>query len=403
MLKKRGQKKENKGFFSRNKLWMASATLMGTVIGAGVLGIPYVIAQSGVLLGIINIVVIGVALLVLNLCLGEISLRTKGFHQLSGYMEKYLGKIGKHFMAFSMLVGIYGAMIAYLIGEGEILSKIFSFFMPGYYLSPIFFSLIFFAVVAVIIYLGLKATGRAEMIVMSLLIVTVLIIGFLSFDKINTTYLTGTHWYNILLPYGVILFAYIGTASIPELREELHGEEKKLKKALYIGSLVPIVIYVIFSIIVVGLVGLSNFNSLAANDRIATIALSLFSNQYLGLAANIFAVLAMLTSFLGLGLALRQMYEYDYHFKKYWAYALTIIPPLIIAISGLTSFIAVLAFTGAIAGGIDGILIMLAYLKAKKLGNRKPEYSLKVSKIVIALLILMFSLGIIYQLWQTFF
>ena len=36
--------------------------------------------------------------------------------------------------------------------------------------------------------------------------------------------------------------------------------------------------------------------------------------------------------------------------------------------------------TGAIAGGIDGILIVLAYRKAKKLGDRKPEYVFKSPK-----------------------
>lgn len=396
MLKKRGQKKEYIGFFSRNKLWMASATLMGTVIGAGVLGIPYVIAQSGLTLGIINLLVVGFALLVLHLCLGEISLRTKGFHQLSGYMEKYLGKIGKHFMAFSMMVGIYGAMTAYIIGEGEILKTIFG----GH---PLIYSLAFFILVSVIIYSGLKATGRAEMIVTALMILVVIAIGIFSFDKINIDYFSGFYWANMFLPYGVILFAFVGTAAIPELREELHKEEYQMKKAIFIGSAIPIVIYLIFAVVVIGLVGLGNFNTLAANDRIATIALSIFANPYLGLAANIFAVFAMFTSFLGLGLALYQMYEYDYHFKKIWAYALTIIPPVIIAISGLTNFIAVIGFTGAIAGGVDGILIMIAYWKAKRFGQRKPEYTLKIGKIITALLILMFAGGIIYQLWQTFF
>jgi len=394
MYKKRGQKKEYKGFFSRNKLWIASATLMGTIIGAGVLGIPYVIAQSGLLLGIINLLVVGFALLVLHLCLGEISLRTKGLHQLSGYMEIYLGKIGKHLIAFSMMVGIYGAMVAYIIGEGEILKTIFG----GH---PLIYSLAFFVIVSIIIFMGIKATGRAEMIVTSLMILIVLAIGIFSFSKIDPTHFTAIHWQNIFLPYGVILFAFVGTAAIPELREELENQKHQMKKAILIGSILPIVVYLLFAVIVVGLVGLKNFNTLAPNDRIATIALSIFADPYLGLAANIFAVFAMFTSFIGLGLALYQMYEYDYHLKKIWAFFLTVIPPIIIAISGLTHFIAVIGFTGAIAGGVDGILVMLAYWKAKRNSQRKPEYKLKIGKFITGLLILMFALGIAYQLWQT--
>lgn len=396
MFKKRGQKKEHQDFFSRNKLWLASATLMGTVIGAGVLGIPYVIAQSGLLLGIINLLVIGFALLVLHLCLGEISLRTKGLHQLSGYMEKYLGKWGKHFMTFSMIVGIYGAMTAYLIGEGQIFKTILGI---GH---PLLYSLIFFVLVSIIIFIGLKATGRAEMIVTTLMILVVLGIGLLSISQINPENYSGIHWQNIFLPYGVILFAFVGTAAIPELREELEKEKYKMKKAIFIGSIIPIAIYLFFTLIVVGLIGLTNFNALAPNERIATVALSLYTSPWLGLAANIFAAFAMFTSFIGLGYALKGMFEFDYHFKKLWAFFLTIIPPILIAFSNLTNFIAVIGFTGAIAGGVDGILIMLAYWKAKRFGQRKPEYSLKIGKILTGLLILMFATGIIYQLWQTF-
>ena len=37
-------------------LWEAIATLVGTIIGAGILGIPYVIAKAGFWTGIFDIV-----------------------------------------------------------------------------------------------------------------------------------------------------------------------------------------------------------------------------------------------------------------------------------------------------------------------------------------------------------
>ncbi len=92
MFKKRdGTPPKYKGFFAKHRLAIAVTTLIGTIIGAGVLGIPYVIAKSGFLYGSILIIAIGLAFLVLNLFVGEIVLRTKGQYQLTGYMEKYLG------------------------------------------------------------------------------------------------------------------------------------------------------------------------------------------------------------------------------------------------------------------------------------------------------------------------
>ena len=80
----------------------ATALLCGTIIGAGVLGIPYVISKVGFIPGFFIILLIGLAMLMLNLLLGEVILRTPGNHQLPGYAERYLGKTGKKLMMFSI-------------------------------------------------------------------------------------------------------------------------------------------------------------------------------------------------------------------------------------------------------------------------------------------------------------
>ena len=47
----------------------AVCIIIGTVIGAGVLGIPYVIAKAGFLIGLIQLVIIGLLVLFMNLFL----------------------------------------------------------------------------------------------------------------------------------------------------------------------------------------------------------------------------------------------------------------------------------------------------------------------------------------------
>src|SRR3989344_2068768 len=101
------------------------ATLTGTIIGAGVLGMPYVIAKAGFLTGTLALLALGIMAIFMYLYLGEIVLRTKGNHQLTGYAEIYLGKWGKKLMFLAMAVGIYGALAAYLIGSSGTLSRLF--------------------------------------------------------------------------------------------------------------------------------------------------------------------------------------------------------------------------------------------------------------------------------------
>lgn len=414
MYKKRGEKSE--GFFAKNRFWVAVATLIGTIVGAGVLGIPYVIAKSGFVYGSILIFVIGIAFVIFNLLMGEVVLRTKGQFQLTGYMERYLGKWGKRVMAFSMMFAIYGALTAYIMGEGEILKAIFgeptflsSIFswLPGILLTFLqnnFYALLFFIVASFIVYKGVKAAGQVELVIISLLILVVLLIGVLSFKHINLSNFNTFNPAYFYLPYGVILFSFIGAAAIPEMQEELGKNElKKMKKALIIGSVVPLVLYFLFSVIVIGLVGLNNFELLDANQRIATIALSMYSNPILGLLANIFAVFSMFTTFLTLGVALKEVYHYDYKINPHLAFILTVMVPLFLALAQIASFITALAITGSIAGGLEGILVVLAYWKAKKKGNRKPEYTINIPKSIGMILIVLLGLGIAYQLWQQFF
>lgn len=364
----------------------AVATLIGTVIGAGIFGIPYVVAKSGFLIGAFYIVFIGLSILMINLYIGEITLRTKGDHQLTGYAEKYLGKWGKRIMAFSMLFGIYFALTAYLIGEGEVLSAIFG----G---PPLLYSLLFFIIVSAIIYIGLRLIKRFEVLLSLIFLFIIFLIIAFSFVKIDLTNLAHLNLAYLFLPYGVVLFAFLGAVAIPEMKEELVKHKKLLKKAIILGSLIPLIVYLIFSFVVVGVTGLKT-------TEIATIGLGNLIGEKMILFGNLFAIFAMATSFLTLGLALKEMYNYDYRLNKKIAWLLTCSVPLILILLGVKSFIKTIGIAGSIAGGIDGILIVLMFWRVKKLGERKPEYSLSKHKLIGMILMLVFILGIAYTVWS---
>ena len=380
-----------------NGFLLALSTLVGTIVGAGIFGLPYVTAKSGIIPSLFYFLFLGAVVLVIHLFMGEVVLRTKKQCQLTGYAEKYLGRKGKALMTLTMFFTIYGDLTAYLIGEGATLRAIFGF---G---NPLVYTLIFFAITFLIIYKGVKAAGKTELILISLLLLIVILIGVFSIDEISLVHLNGLTLANLFLPYGVILFAFMAVPAVPEVQEVLGKHKDKMKKVIIAGSIVPIILYIVFTFIVVGVVGKENFSLLQPNEQIATIALSVYSLPVLSLFANILAVLAMFTSFLTLGIALIELYEYDYGFKRHTALFLTFSIPLIIVFLKLTTFITVLAITGSLSGGLEGILVILMYWKAKLKGDRKPEYQLGAYKILGSLLILMFIFGIFYQILSNFF
>jgi len=156
----------------KKKFWTGTSILIGTCIGAGVLGIPYVAAQAGFLVALAYILLIGGMILVVNLYLGEISLRTKGDHQLIGYAKKYLGVKGKHFMEFATIFGIYAAIIAYMLGIGESIS--FLVFGDSSYTT--LFGVLFGLGMSGLLCRVMKALKRYERIGVSIVIPLLLVI-----------------------------------------------------------------------------------------------------------------------------------------------------------------------------------------------------------------------------------
>ncbi len=383
----------------KTKFLEAVATLIGATIGAGILGIPYVVYKSGIWTGLLVILGIGLATLLINLYLGEVVLRTKGNHQVSGYAEKYTGKLGKNIASAFMIFGTYGALIAYTMGIGQSLATI----LGGNYFV---YGLIFFAAATLIVLNGIKSLGKAELAITILLIGVVILIPVFSGGKISIDNFSGFDLYKIMIPYGVILFAFMGSPAIPTMKEELSNNRKMLKKAIIIGTLIPLVVYIIFTIIVIGIVG-GGFSQLAENQKIATVALSMFIRPEIGTLANIFAILTMSTSFLALSFALTETFKFDYKLKARHALIATLLLPLAVFVLNTlffdaTNFLKILAIVGSVTGGITGMLIVVMHYKAQKHGDKKPEYKINHSIIIGIILAAIFLAGIINELVTLF-
>jgi tyrosine-specific transport protein len=371
----------------------AIAVLIGTTIGAGIFGIPYVIAKFGFFPGLFYLIFLGMVTLFLNLFYGEVALRTKKSHHLTGYAEVYFGKKGKYLTFFAIIFGLYGALIAYLIIIGDFL---FTIFLPIFAGNPLFFSLIFFALCALAILLDFKIVGWVELLMSFFLILVIIIISFFGFFQINSQNLFTFNPSQFFLPLGVILFALGGALAIPIMEDLLEKEKYFLKKAIIFGTLIPLLVYILFAFISVGVAG----KEIGEN---AILGLEKFLGQKILLLGTIFGILSVTTSFLSIGLALKRIYNLDFNLNKLLSWFLALFLPLFIFLAKITTFIEVISLSGTISMGLSGIIIVLCYLKAKKLGQEKPAYSLNLPKFIPFFIILIFSLGIIYQLIKLIF
>lgn len=362
--------------------WTGVAMLIGTSIGAGVFGIPYVVAKAGFWTGLLCILLIGVIFLLVNLSLAEVLLRTRGKHQLCGLAGKYLGVWGSRFMAVSMVVGIFAALIAYTLGSGLALFEVFG-------VSSWFWSVVFYVVCVGVALTGVEGFKRGELWAnfVKLCLFVVIAVLLLSSKEFSVANLSGFDLSSFFVPWGVVIFAYLCTSIIPEVRFGI----KKLsyiKNIVIVGSVVPILVYVLFAVGVVGVTGINT-------TEVATVGVGLVLGKFAGVLFNLFAVLAMATAFVALSFALADMFMLDWRLSKSSAWGVVITVPVLLVLLGVHSFISVLDFSGEVSGGLVGLLVGLMVWKARKLGDRKPEFVVPFVRFLVPVFVLIFAFVIV--------
>lgn len=381
---------KHKGVFRRQlTLFQAVAMIVSITVGAGVLGIPYVVAKVGLAIGISYIVGLGLLMMFLNLLVGELCARTKTSLQLVGLARKYLGNFGGMLMTVLMYLMSFGILVVYIIGEGEALTALFG----G---DPFYWSLLFFAIASLLILVGLKTIKTVEFFLSLAILFIVILIAGLSAPHVELPNIIYSDFAYLLLPYGVILFAYTGSTAIPEAHALLKKRDIDFKKAIIIAGLISIAVYVLFAFAVVGVTGVET-------TEIATIGLGNKLGQSMLVFGNVFALLAMGTSFLMVGLSIKDSMRWDYKIPDALAAAVVSIIPLVIFVLGLRNFIKAIDIVGGVFVSLEMMLLVLIYWRAKQKGHlKKSKYKLHHALLLSIPLLLALAVGAVYSVMKLF-
>mgnify|MGYP000882008624 CR=1 FL=1 len=363
--------------------------MVAGTIGAGVLSLPYAISHAGLPFGLLLIVILGGLMIGLNLLLGEVIERTRGKMQLAGLAHKYLGRTGGVLMTMVFYLMLLGAITVYIIGEGETLTALFG----G---SPIFWSLGFAGLVFLLVYIGIDAIRKVEFFFSIGVIGIIVLIGLFGTKFMVPTHFTYYNWANILLPYGVILFAFHGTSSVVEAHTLVGRRGKIFRKSIIWAGAIVMLAYLFFTAAVVGVTGLGT-------TEIATIGLGHVVGPMIFYLGNIFAALAMFTCCLMASTSLRDSLSWDYRISRGPATLLVCGIPLLIFLFGVRAFTAAIDLVGGVFVSLELILIILIYFRAKKFGDVSPgQYHLNYALPFAILLLLIFSIGTVYGVVKIF-
>jgi len=361
--------------------------ITGMTIGAGVLGIPYVVAQVGLKIGLLYILGLGIVMLFLNLMIGEIAVRTKENLQLPGFAGKYLGNWAKSLLSFTVIFSSIGALLAYIVGEGRTLSAL----LGG---DPAVWSVIFWTLGSVAVWRGLQTVKKIEKILSFLVITIIAGISFYFLSHFQWTAWSYSNPVQVFLPYGVILFALHASPAIAEAHALLPGSQRHFRKALVIGTLIPIVLYMLFAAAVVGVMG-------GSTTEVATIGLGEKFGPAILILGNLFATMAMGTGFIGLGIALKQILTWDHKINNLVSTLLVIIAPITFFVIGVRSFVGILDVAGGLFIGIEAVLMVMIYWRARKVGAiEASRYKLSWAPLMMVPVLLVFTAATIFSIFK---
>ena len=356
------------------------AIIVGTIIGAGILSLPYVVHKAGYFVGFFWLIFSYFIILTIHLMLGEICLRTSEIHQIPGYIKKYLGERAYIFSFFINIISLYGTIIAYLLIQTEAFSLIFG-------VSQEIVAILISIFILLILYFGLYFMEDVEVafnflnfsIILgtSLFIITTNSLKFQNIFYINPKY--------FFYPLGSSIFSFIGINAIPLVRKALLNRENILKKVVFLGTTIPLFLYILF---------VTSF--VLFLEKVPEKAI--FA---LGPLGFVLSILFVFPPFIALSFAIKDIYQYDLKINKKISIFLSVSIPLIVFLMIYNIkeiFIKVVSIFGTFFLLAMCPLFILTYFKAKRKYDRKPEYELKIHPIIFALIYVFIFIASIFEI-----
>lgn len=350
----------------------------GTSIGAGMLALPVKAAFAGFFPTFVILPVLWLFFFTTAILFLDVNLSFKEETNMISMTEKTLGFLGKVVCWIVYLLLLYSLTAAYISGSApafrEMVRWIFQVEISSW-VAPFLIICLF----GIFIYHGTRWVDFVNRIFITGLVVCFVLILFFAPSQLDVQNLSYSHFPSILLAIPLLFTSFGYHIIIPSLTTYERHNPKKLRLTLLLGSLIPLIVYWLWAFFVMGIVPLSNGeNSLvqAFTGGFASTKplIALLHHTVVETAARLFEFFAIVTSFLGVSLSLKDFLKDAFKIKstrkgKFIACSLTFIPPLVFVLFYPRAFLAALQYAGVFVAILLGILpAMMAWTLPKYQG-----------------------------------
>jgi tyrosine-specific transport protein len=324
-----------------NRFLGAVLLISGTTIGAGMLALPTITGFGGFFPAAFQLFFVWLFMLATAFLYLEANIAYKDETNLVSMADRTLGKWGKLVAWIAYLMLMYSLNAAYISGSASFFSSfyyaIFKTNMPSW-ASPLPLIIFFF----IFIYLGSKSADYLNRLLMLGLVVTYLILVFFIPNDINFNMLSHFDLKASFVAVPIIVTSFGYHIIIPTLTTYLEHDKKRLQLAIIVGSIIPLIIYVVWEFITLGVIPLTGVDSLSSSyikgeggsgPLVATL-INVLNKPWIAKAATMLTFFTIITSFMGVSLSLTDFLRDGLKIKKthsgrFIACLLTFLPPLL--------------------------------------------------------------------------
>lgn len=340
------------------KLFGSVLLIIGTSVGAGMLALPVATSQLGFIGSSILLVLVWLYMTIGALLILEANLWLPTNSNLISMARATIGTSGALISWLVYLLLLYSLLCAYIAGGGGLLANILKWndVDVPHWLTAFTFTLIFGGVV----YMGIHVVDQVNRVFMfvkfgAYILLVLLLMPFISvehLDVLNLAMMSSAG----AITVAITSFGY--SAIVPSLRIYLHGDVAKLKKAIFIGSIIPLICYLFWNMSIMGIIPITGSDSLAnvmaAHDSVSSLVntlISMTSNKGVALFAKLFTSICIVTSFFGVSLCLADFLADGMRLEKrgmdkLLVHAFTFLPPFLIVVFMPGMFLKALKYAG---------------------------------------------------------
>ena len=379
--------------------------ITGSCVGAGMLGLPIVTGLTGFYPSLIILVLAWAFMTATALLLIEVNGWFDRDVNLISMVGHSLGKWGQRLSWLLYLFLFYSLLIAYQAGIGidvsSIVSQLFSVHIPPW-LGTFFFVLLFGA----ILYTGTRTIDVSNRFLMAGKILAYLGIVAVGLVHVSPSLLarTDSHYLLASLPILVISFGFHNM--IPTMTSYMKGNLKRVQFVILSGSLLALTVYIVWDLIVLGIVPADGdfglFACLHSGKDASQAIAGILGSSWIAHFALGLAFFSLLTSLLLQSMALIHFLADGLQTKKRESFTLllfVLIPPFILSVLKPDIFFHALDFAGGICAVVlFGILPVLMVWIGRYRLKSKSRYQLFGGKPLLAAVFLFACLIFLFQL-----